>query len=742
MQELVGDQYRLTDRLDQHNYLAKTKQGEEFLVRTYPHAEPQRLLRHVVAYRGVSHPNLVPFVDGKADGDLPWMARPHVRGTPLLARLDEGPEPPEQVILFLDQALRALEYLHARRLVYANWSLTNIMEHEGRWSLLDVGEFPNFTRPPLVVGRPDYGRLHLLAPESLKGEPPTIESDLFSLGAAGYTLLAGTLPFGDLDSEATLLAFKLISEDPTPLLEHQPNIPPALAQVVHDLLKKDPDERPGDIPQLLARLKEKPPTSTTPSGPELSSFLNQAGKDGRKVDESGRFTLDPKKALEKLKQFQFQRPHDFLLPLVAAGVAMGAKTLTFTPQKAGLELHFDSPELSEDQFRQLFLAAAARSSTNPLSHLGLGIVGALGAGATVALSSGRWKTNLEEIADPVLKSARNSGVTLSIRGEGLREFPPELLERVALCPAKLDWSGKVLNPSRGLEQLGESGGYQVFGAVRGREPGVYLRVNGLAYRVGATPSPPGTSFGPKGPAGAVLVLDGPWPLDLSYQGIPHGARREDLESLAWEMLLKRVTDLLLEHPINLQRPELYFTLTTYPVPRETLEKFHHRVVLAAPEIPGASLSWRAPGEPQESRFLATAAAQVRTEEKSSSRKAARLLTAPAVYDNWPGRSWTDALSIARQAYPAKAADYWRFLLRSWVKHGGRPEPRTEVSELLKWLREIPESEQTEWDLELRLRLRETAAESSEPTTQLCAHWESCLPPGFSATREWLNQPNL
>jgi serine/threonine-protein kinase len=51
------------------------------------------------------------------------------------------------------------------------------------------------------------------------------------------------------------IIFEIINRSPDPVSAHRPDCPPALAELVHDLLAKDPDERPPEARGVVAALE-------------------------------------------------------------------------------------------------------------------------------------------------------------------------------------------------------------------------------------------------------------------------------------------------------------------------------------------------------------------------------------------------------------------------------------------------------------------------------------------------------
>ncbi|NQT39349.1 MAG: hypothetical protein HQ581_17765, partial [Planctomycetes bacterium] len=100
------------------------------------------------------------------------------------------------------------------------------------------------------------GTLDYMAPEQgSDSHQVDIRADIYSLGATLYKLLTGRTPFGGAEYDTPVKKMMaLATEDPEPIDSLRPEIPAALAAVVHRMLAKDPDDRfatPAEVAEAL-----------------------------------------------------------------------------------------------------------------------------------------------------------------------------------------------------------------------------------------------------------------------------------------------------------------------------------------------------------------------------------------------------------------------------------------------------------------------------------------------------------
>lgn len=142
----------------------------------------------------IRHPNLVEIFDlGETPGGVPFLAMEWIEGESLAATLATGPLEEARVESLLDGILGGLRALHREGILHRDLKPANVLlNSEGSPKLIDFGiartqeRGSTITPTGVLLGTPGY-----MAPEIFRGEPETVESDLFSVGALGFELATG-----------------------------------------------------------------------------------------------------------------------------------------------------------------------------------------------------------------------------------------------------------------------------------------------------------------------------------------------------------------------------------------------------------------------------------------------------------------------------------------------------------------------------------------------------------------------
>ncbi len=218
----------------------------------------ERFLREARAAAAIDHENVLPIHTVDRTGPLPYFTMPLVEGKSLQALLDEkeSPMPVEQVVTLGRKIASGLAAAHAEGLIHRDIKPANILLDAGgsRTWLADFGlaralEEPSVTIAGTLVGTPQF-----MAPEQLDDEPPSEQSDLFSLGAVLYYMATGKSAFAAKSTASTIR--KVIEACPEPPSKVNPSLPAWLNDLIERLLDKTPSKRPRSAKEVVDVIDE------------------------------------------------------------------------------------------------------------------------------------------------------------------------------------------------------------------------------------------------------------------------------------------------------------------------------------------------------------------------------------------------------------------------------------------------------------------------------------------------------
>jgi serine/threonine protein kinase len=251
-----------------------------------PTDTPSDILHRAKTAASIHHPNLVTLLDAGQSGEEAFAAiDPPTDSSPLDVLVKEiGAMPAFLAAEYGRQIAGALRAAHERGLAHGDIRPANV--HVGPMTtktnpdgsmkrrpapnaaakLAELGLVP--VRGPGAQTPPPDDALPYLPPERLDVGTHDPRGDLYSLGATLYFLLTGRPPF--TGTQTSELLVKVRAVDPAPLASLRPDVPPAFAEFVHKLLKKNPAERPStafDVEEKLVsfcRPGVSPPPSSGP----------------------------------------------------------------------------------------------------------------------------------------------------------------------------------------------------------------------------------------------------------------------------------------------------------------------------------------------------------------------------------------------------------------------------------------------------------------------------------------------
>ncbi len=220
----------------------------------------ERFVREAQAASAVNHPNIATIYEiDEADGAT-FIAMELVEGRTLRARMDAGLDP-ATVLEIARQVCSGLAKAHELGIVHRDIKPENvIVRPDGIAKILDFGLAKlveaagdsdatgaiELTQAGTVVGTARY-----MSPEQAQGAPVDVRSDVFSVGALIYEMVAGRPAFEGANRMQLLYA--VVNSSPAPI-SNDGAYPPGLLDVLARTLAKTPSDRYADCGELAAAI--------------------------------------------------------------------------------------------------------------------------------------------------------------------------------------------------------------------------------------------------------------------------------------------------------------------------------------------------------------------------------------------------------------------------------------------------------------------------------------------------------
>jgi serine/threonine-protein kinase len=233
------------------------------------HADLDRMFaREAQIAARLQHPNLVQIFDYQSVDDEVFIVMEHLEGLPMqkLAmplRASGNPLSVPVVLRCIADAARGLHAAHTTRdddgrslgLVHRDISPDNLfLTVSGFTKVLDFGIAKRDDLTTLTGKNELKGKIPYMSPEQIQSDDVDGRSDLFSLGATLFWLLAGQRPFGGANEVATLHA--VLTKPPPRLREFRPDVAESVQSLVDSMLEKRRDDRPESAAVVARRCEE------------------------------------------------------------------------------------------------------------------------------------------------------------------------------------------------------------------------------------------------------------------------------------------------------------------------------------------------------------------------------------------------------------------------------------------------------------------------------------------------------
>jgi serine/threonine protein kinase len=203
------------------------------------------------------HPNIATVLDHWEDDQVAAMVTRYLTGGRLTDRIEKSKEESgtglsiEDVFRLSIELAYGLAYIHSCGILYLDLQPRNVLFDE--WGTLHLVDFDT----AIQTGDRNLSYLshrsviNYMAPELVAGTAADERSDLYSLGATVYEMVAGSQPFAG-NREEVLIA----RQTGRPPSLHRDGLPEGLRNLIFCLLAPNPEERPQQADEVAGCLEQ------------------------------------------------------------------------------------------------------------------------------------------------------------------------------------------------------------------------------------------------------------------------------------------------------------------------------------------------------------------------------------------------------------------------------------------------------------------------------------------------------
>jgi serine/threonine protein kinase len=215
----------------------------------------------------LGHPNIVEVHDfNSLPGGKPYLVLELLIGESLDSRLRRAPVSLDDAMRIAGQIGAALAAAHRQEVIHRDLKPQNVFLVRPRADETDAsaGEIVKVldfgiskirgsqtvkTLDSTILGTPQY-----MSPEQATGNHAAVDArtDIFALGSIVYEMLAGRPAF--TGQSIPEVVFKVVYEEPTPLADLVPGLPPRVAEAVGRALAKKQEDRFPDVVSFVEQM--------------------------------------------------------------------------------------------------------------------------------------------------------------------------------------------------------------------------------------------------------------------------------------------------------------------------------------------------------------------------------------------------------------------------------------------------------------------------------------------------------
>ncbi len=214
----------------------------------------KRFVREARAASALDHPSICTIFDiDETDDGQTFIAMGLCEGEPLEEVISRGAVPIDRAVEIAKQVAQGLASAHAKGIVHRDIKPANIIVTcDGGVKIVDFGLAKLMGQTAITREGTTVGTVAYMSPEQVQGGDVDHRTDIWALGAVLYEMIVGVRPF-EADHDAAEL-YRILNEEPAPIVTLRQEIPGAIAAVIHRALAKNIGDRFDSMEELVSAL--------------------------------------------------------------------------------------------------------------------------------------------------------------------------------------------------------------------------------------------------------------------------------------------------------------------------------------------------------------------------------------------------------------------------------------------------------------------------------------------------------
>lgn len=213
----------------------------------------QRFFREAQITSRLLHENIAAVYDYYEEDSEYYLVMEYVDGFTLQEFVEKCKPDFDDLYQIIDGIAAAVQHAHEHHVIHRDLKPANILiTADLKVKVTDFGIARLTENPSLTQSEHSLGTPSTMSPEQIKGEEVDERSDIFGLGILLYYLSTGEMPFhGEHLGE---VVHRVLHQFPAPPYELNPDIPPALEDVILKALNKDKNNRYQQVSEFRSAL--------------------------------------------------------------------------------------------------------------------------------------------------------------------------------------------------------------------------------------------------------------------------------------------------------------------------------------------------------------------------------------------------------------------------------------------------------------------------------------------------------